>query len=443
MEELKKDIDWESILKFMEPKAPLFLPANEQPSPKQKAFLRVDAKEALFGGAAGGGKSSALLMAALQYVDVPGYSAILFRRTFADLNLPGALMDRFRMWMQEYPEVHWNGADYVATFPSGARITFGYLANSDHHLRYQGSEFQFIGMDEVTHIRQTHYQYLISRLRRPANGPLSQVPLRMRSASNPEANWVRDYFISEGKEHGRIFIPSFMDDNPGLDVASYRDSLSKLDPVTRQKLEFGDWWSIENGSMFKREAFLKIARPQIPSVQSSKKIVRFWDLAGTEPSEMYKDPDWTVGTLAMIEDGVVYILNIKRCRKNAAGVEAFIKETAEADGRHVAIRMEQEPGSSGKGMIDRYARNVLLGYDFKGIRSSGDKVTRAKPMSAAVANGNVYVLESSPWLGDYLDEMSSFPESFNHDDQVDSSTGAFNYLSGLGHPQRRPLEIIV
>ena len=56
--------------------------------------MRTYALEALFGGAAGGGKSSALLMSALQYVDVPGYSAILFRKTFADLSLPGALMDR-------------------------------------------------------------------------------------------------------------------------------------------------------------------------------------------------------------------------------------------------------------------------------------------------------------------------------------------------------------
>ena len=64
-----------------------------QPTPKQRAFLALDCLEALYGGAAGGGKSEALLMAALQYVHVPGYAAILFRRTYADLSLPGALMD--------------------------------------------------------------------------------------------------------------------------------------------------------------------------------------------------------------------------------------------------------------------------------------------------------------------------------------------------------------
>ncbi|SVC41533.1 uncharacterized protein METZ01_LOCUS294387, partial [marine metagenome] len=124
-------------------------------------------------------------MAALQYVDVPGYNAIIFRRTYADLALPGAIMDRFTSWISDSDDIKWNGSMYVATFPSGARIAFGYLNNSQDYLRYKGAEFQFIGMDEVTEIREHDYRYLFSRLRRPATGPVSQVPLRMRCASNP------------------------------------------------------------------------------------------------------------------------------------------------------------------------------------------------------------------------------------------------------------------
>ena len=215
--------DWSDIYEFLQPLPPHFCP--EQPSLTQKTFLRTTGLEALFGGAAGGGKSSALLMAALQYVDIRDYSAILFRRTYADLALPGALMDRFLSWVKEYDEVHWNGATYVATFPSGARITFGYLNNKNDYLRYKSSEFQFIGMDEVTEIREFDYRYLFSRLRRPNAGPLSQVPLRMRAASNPAPNWVRQRFIIEGKEKDRIFVPSFLDDNPGIDPESYRRAL--------------------------------------------------------------------------------------------------------------------------------------------------------------------------------------------------------------------------
>ena len=69
------------------------------PTPKQQQFLDCRAREVFYGGAAGGGKTDALLMAALAFVDVPGYRALLFRRTFADLNLPGALMDRAREWL--------------------------------------------------------------------------------------------------------------------------------------------------------------------------------------------------------------------------------------------------------------------------------------------------------------------------------------------------------
>ncbi len=78
---------------------PMPWPVPHQPTVKQRAFLLDSGLEAFFGGAGGGGKSEALLLAALQYADVPGYSAIVFRRTFADLALAGALMDRSKDWL--------------------------------------------------------------------------------------------------------------------------------------------------------------------------------------------------------------------------------------------------------------------------------------------------------------------------------------------------------
>src|SRR5262245_57491100 len=98
-----------------------------QPTTKQALFLACMLREAFYGGSAGGGKSDALLMGAAQFVDVPGYSALLLRRTYADLSLPGAIMDRSQSWWQE-TDAHWSRADKVWTFPSGARITFGFLA---------------------------------------------------------------------------------------------------------------------------------------------------------------------------------------------------------------------------------------------------------------------------------------------------------------------------
>ncbi len=432
--------DWQKVLEHLEPKKPAFCP--EAPSLTQKVFLRTYAIEALFGGAAGGGKSSALLMSAMQYVDVPGYSAILFRRTFADLALPGALMDRFTSWIANYDEVRWNSNNYTATFPSGARIAFGYLNNSQDYLRYKGAEFQFVGMDEVTEIREADYRYLFSRLRRPASGPLSQVPLRMRAASNPAPNWVRQRFIVEGKDSGRVFVPSLLTDNPGIDADSYRAALQALDPIERRRLEAGDWWATTLGTMFQRESFALIDPMEVPQISSAARVVRFWDLAATEVSASNYDPDWTVGTLMLFDQGVAYVLDVRRARIKSEKVEQLIAQTAAEDGPMVAIRMEQEPGSAGKSLADQYARYVLPGYDFSAVRATGDKVTRARPFAAAVANGNVRVVRG-PWLTDWLDELSSFPEACNHDDQVDSAVGAFTHLAGLGLPQRRKATIIV
>jgi|TARA_Y100001951_G_scaffold102437_1_gene109113 predicted phage terminase large subunit-like protein len=381
-------------------------------------------------------------MSALQYVDVPHYSAILFRRTYADLALPGALMDRFLMWIGQEEDVHWNANSYTASFPSGARISFGYLNNAQDYLRYKGAEFQFIGMDEVTEIREADYRYLFSRLRRPASGPLAKVPLRMRCASNPAPNWVRQRFIVEGKSEKRVFVPSFLSDNPGIDSDSYRQSLQALDPIERRRLEEGDWWATTLGSLFDRESVVIIDSNEIPQLTSTARAIRFWDLAATEPSSSNPDPDWTVGTLMMFDQGISYILDVRRIRSRGEKVEQLIAQTAYEDGPTVAIRMEMEPGSSGKALVDQYARYILPGYDFVGMRATGDKVTRARPFAAAVANGNVRAIRG-PWLTDWLDELSSFPEACSHDDQVDSATGAFTNLTGLGLPQRKRVAIVV
>lgn len=435
-----ENADWEAINEWLQPKTSEYW--VEAPSLTQKVFLKTTAQEVLFGGAAGGGKSSALLMAALQYVDVPNYSAILFRRTYADLALPGALMDRFRDWISNYDDIHWNANQYTATFPSGARVTFGYLNNSQDYLRYKGSEFQFIGMDEVTEIREADYRYLFSRLRRPSTGPLSTVPLRMRAATNPAPNWVRQRFLVEGNEKGRIFVPSKLTDNPGIDPESYRAVLQELDPIERKRLEFGDWWATTLGSMFDRTMFEILEPAEIPDFNKDTEIIRFWDLAGTEPTPSYPDPDWTVGCLGAMHDGVFYIMDVRRIRAKGDKVEKFIKETAQEDGVDIEIQMEQEPGSAGKNLIDQYARYVLPGYSFTGQRATGDKETRAKPMAAAVANGNVRLLRGA-WNTDFIDELSAFPEANTHDDQVDAAVHAFNICAGLGLGLRRKVQIIV
>ncbi|USK77743.1 terminase large subunit domain-containing protein [Peribacillus frigoritolerans] len=152
-----------------------------KPTIKQMEFLLLKDKEALYGGAAGGGKSDALLMAALQYVHVPDYAAILFRRTYKDLSMPGALMDRAHNWL-DTTDAHWKEATKQWIFPSGATLNFAYLATENDKYNYQGPEFQFVGFDELTQFEESQYRYLFSRLRRLQG---SKVPIRARVSSNP------------------------------------------------------------------------------------------------------------------------------------------------------------------------------------------------------------------------------------------------------------------
>jgi predicted phage terminase large subunit-like protein len=155
--------------------------------------------------------------------------------------------------------------------------------------------------------------------------------------------------------------------------------------------------------------------------------VRFWDLASTEP-EKGKDPDYTAGVLAGLKAGQYYIFDVAHFRGTPKHVEDKIKSTAEFDGKQVEVWMEEEGGSSGKTVTDHYAREVLLGYNFRAQRSTGNKVVRAGPVSSAVEARNVFLVRGN-WINAYLDELEGFPEG-EHDDQVDATSGACSILAG-------------
>jgi len=392
-----------------------YIPHSPARNIKQVEFLSSLELELLYGGAAGGGKTEALLMSALQFVKVPKYHALLLRRTYSELQLEDSLMNRAEKWLSKTDAV-WKGKEYTWHFSSGATLTFGYLDNEKDKYRYQSSSFQFIGFDELTEFTESQYKFLFSRLRRLKD---SGVPLRMRAASNPGGighQWVKKRFIETGH-----FIPATLEDNPYIDRESYEESLNKLDYITRRQLRYGDWDIDIKGALFKRSWFEVVG-----DVPHDLKKVRYWDLAATKKEES----DWTAGALLGEKDGIYYLLDMKHIKGTPLEVERLIRQTAVLDGMDVPIYIEQEPGSSGVNLIDHYQREVLKGFDFRPDKKSSSKELRARPVSAAAEAGNIKLLKGS-WIEDFLDEVVVFPKG-EHDDQVDALSGAFAKINELG-----------
>jgi predicted phage terminase large subunit-like protein len=375
-------------------------------------------------------------MAALQYASEPDYAALILRRTFRQLALEDAIMDRAERWLSQ-TDAKWEGTDKRWRFPSGATLTFGYLDTERDKYQYQSAAFQFIAFDELSQFTKSQYTYLFSRLTRLEG---STIPIRMRAASNPGDighEWVKARFISptstQMKASGRFFVPALLEDNPHVDQPAYEDSLIELDPVTFEQLRHGNWDLDLAGNMFKRESFIVV--PSAPPGQQ----VRYWDMAASEQKKG-TDPDWTVGGLLASSHGQYYIKGITRFQKTPADTEKIIRQTAEIDGLATRIFMEQEPGASGLIAIDHYARDVLQGYAFTGIKSSGSKVVRAQPLSAAAENGNVKICKDCQWIEDMLYELVAFPTKGIHDDIVDALSGAFTQLnSKQDQPKRASL----
>lgn len=390
-----------------------------EPTEKQKLFLSLTEQEALLGGAAGGGKSDCLLMGALQYVDVPEYAGLIIRRTYSDLVLPGAIMERAREWLANTP-AKWNENEKTFKFPSGATLTFGYLETRNDKYRYQSTELNYIAFDETSQFSEEDYLYLFSRLRRKKD---SIIPGRMRAASNPGGvghEWVKRRFVDPGAP-SRPFIPSKLNDNPYIDRKSYEESLNNLDAVTKAQLLHGNWDVLPSGGMFARERTEIVAASHWDIVHR----VRAWDKAGTAGAG-----DYTVGVLmAATPDRRYFVEDVKRGQWSEREREKTIRETAEADRAEygdVDIWIEQEPGSGGKDSAQYTLRN-LAGFSARAERVSGDKTTRAKPFAAQWEAENVYLVRGD-WNEQYLTELVAFPEG-PQDDVVDASSMAFNKLT--------------
>jgi predicted phage terminase large subunit-like protein len=153
---------------------------------------------------------------------------------------------------------------------------------------------------------------------------------------------------------------------------------------------------------------------------------RRWDLACTEPHDGNWDPDWTVGTkMCRTADKKYFIAHVERARtRDPLGL---IKRTANADGRGVEIGIPQDPGQAGKDQVQTYSRE-LAGFRMWSESETGDKVTRAMSWSTQWQHGNAILLRAQ-WNEPFLANLEAFPTPNVHDDDVDSSGGAFRHLT--------------
>ena len=379
--------------------------------------------------------SDALLMAGLQFVNYPDYHALILRRSFSSLVKPDALIARSREWLT-VTDAKWNDRTNTWLFPSGSTLSFGYLESEADLYQYQSAAYQFIGLDELTQFREHQYLYMFSRLRQLLT---SDIPLRVRGASNPGNEghaWVRDRFV---RVPG-MYIPSLLSDNPYLNQEEYRANLNLLDVVTRKRLRDGDWNILAAGNKFNRNWFHIEKTCPSPKDSIIKKAGRYWDQAASKVTKSNPDPDWTVGTLGLMDkDNEFWIPDVTRYRESPLKSEKIMIRTANGDSKKVRIYYEQEPGSSGIIAADHLQRDVFKGFSFKMIKSTGDKEFRADPFSSYAESGHVHILEA-PWNEEWLSELELFPTSGVHDDQVDSASGVFSELAGKGRLTQRIVE---
>jgi predicted phage terminase large subunit-like protein len=403
------------------------------PWPKQQAFLDLACKEAFYGGAAGGGKSDALLMAALQYVHVPGYAAIILRKDTRRLDLAGGLIPRSHEWLAGAGAT-WNGNQRRWTFPTAGRpatLSFGYLTKPADKYRYGSSEYQYIGFDELTEFLEEDYLFLFSRLRKTVD---LDVPLRVRSASNPGNIghlWVKRRFIegatgaspdverSSNTEHesavvlwreGRAYIPARIADNPALNAAEYLDSLAHLPPLFRERLMNGDW-SIREDGLIRPEwlRYFTVDRGFIAlhdahgqslcAVEEGRgRTFVTIDPAGTSADRARerrgRSPSYTVLQVwQQLEDERDALL-LRDQRRERVGFDGLCRLIEQSASQWQPEKIWIENEKLGQAAVDLLARRLPI----RCVATHGrDKVARAAALITKLERGEIYLPKHAPF----------------------------------------------
>ena len=443
---------------------------SAQPGP-QTAFLRSEADICIYGGAAGGGKTVGLILEPLRHVSrVANFAAVFFRRTTPQITNPGALWDES---LNFYPRL--GGTPHLGVhewrWPRASKIKFSHLQFETSVHDWQGAQIALICFDELTHFTAYQFFYMVSR-----NRSTCGVRPYIRATCNPDADsWVAEFLawwidqetgfplpervgvlryyirvsdrivwadrpedlmqymprpedLPPGVDPPRpisvTFIPAKVFDNPALLQVNpdYLAWLLSLPLLERERLLVGNWKiRAAAGLYFKREWCAVV-----DEVPADLEIVRYWDLAATEKTEL-NDPDWTVGIkLGRDKNGGCWLLDMVRERANPGDVERLLLNTATHDGKRVSIGFGKDPGQAGKSQALHLVR-ALSGFTVAPASESGDKITRFGPFSSQCRVGNLKIRRGR-WNEDLFRVLEGFPD-LAHDDEADACSGALDMLN--------------
>ena len=330
-----------SLQKEIENNNVIFSP-NDGP---QTEFLAAPETDVLYGGAAGGGKSYAMIVDPLRYAHREAHRALVLRRSMPELR---ELIDKSReLYPKAFPGCKFREVEKIWTFPSGAKVEFGYLERDADVYRYQGQAYSWIGFDEVTHLAtEFAWNYLASRLRTTD----SEITPYMRCTANPGgvgASWVRKRYVSPSPPNEsflgtdgltRKFIPARLEDNPYLAKdGRYEQMLKALPPVQRKQLLEGNWDVTEGAAFTEFEMETHVIAPfDIPVHWERVKGIDYG--YASESACVWGAVDPSDGTLIIYRE--LY-------RKNLTGVDLA----------QVLINMELEDPFAVAGVLDTAAWN--------------------------------------------------------------------------------------